>query len=963
MSFFSYNYFKNLKRPEVYLAFPNKSIIGAIHTYDMQGDIMANSFNKISFNVYKYEDNDPTKFYEDIQIGKYVHLYGIGWFRINESTIINEGNNEYKEISASSLECELGQTYLTSFGSLGIDSDEQGGLDRYCLYNKLDEAHSILHIFLQKNPGWSIKYVDPQISTEYRNFQEDSVDSYSFLTETVSKVYECVFIFDSYDRSVSAYKLENLGQDTNIILNYQNVIKSINMESSEDDIKTVLTVTGGNDERTNTPLGILDVNISGTNQIYNFSYYLSMMSDELQVGLKKYDDLCKQNESEYQEKMSSLLSHYDELNELKNKVPDEGEDSTDWTKFGLRELQEKEIIYKTNMSLYLNESDSELYKKNAEIHAAIEAEIKVREEQIASKQAEIEVITAQINDLVVNLPEVLGSELYAELGPFIREDTLVDDSFIATNSMTDREILEMQQALLKRGHSELEKICYPQFTLDVDLINFTVDYDYKRFTDALEMFNIIHINFENHNSIISARLLKLHINWDNPSDFKVTFSNRNSLKESWALFDEVKSQAEDASSKVEFQTGAWKNAAIVSIDVNKYMNNILDASKQQLVTNENNEVKLDKTGITCKKWIAEQQIYDPCQVWITSNQIAITHDSWNSVGLALGYVKMGDDYFFGLCADSIVGRLLMGQQLIISNQSGSYTIDDKGFTAKKDSYEVKINPDTPDNIFSISIDNKKLLYVDTTVKALTFEGKLISKSGQIASFEIADQTLTSGNIGLSSDKTSGAIAYWAGSTDRNNAPFRVSNTGAMTCSNANITGGSLKVGEHFSVNNQGILTASGASISGAITATSGRIGGWRIEGDELIGDRSSSYIRGGSINIGDSLFEANSTEVYLGEFCVLNLRRGQLSSGNEMVGMMANASGDNQAWLWAGANHDPYPFVVTGSGETRIAKIANTQYWQGYSLAEALDYIWTNRSDCGLIDLAERINYLENNMP
>ena len=77
MSFFSYNYFKNLKRPEVYLAFPNKSIIGAIHTYDMQGDIMANSFNKISFNVYKYEDNDPTKFYEDIQIGKYVHLYGM----------------------------------------------------------------------------------------------------------------------------------------------------------------------------------------------------------------------------------------------------------------------------------------------------------------------------------------------------------------------------------------------------------------------------------------------------------------------------------------------------------------------------------------------------------------------------------------------------------------------------------------------------------------------------------------------------------------------------------------------------------------------------------------------------------------------------------------------------------------------------------------------------------------------
>ena len=85
------------------------------------------------------------------------------------------------------------------------------------------------------------------------------------------------------------------------------------------------------------------------------------MSQELQDGLSRYDTLCKSNEPVYQEKMSSLLSHYDELNTLKNRVPDEGEESTDWTKFGLRELQEKEIIYKTNMSLYLGDNESELY--------------------------------------------------------------------------------------------------------------------------------------------------------------------------------------------------------------------------------------------------------------------------------------------------------------------------------------------------------------------------------------------------------------------------------------------------------------------------------------------------------------------------------------------------------------------------------------------------------------------------
>lgn len=932
MSFFSYDYYKNQRRPDAYLAYPDKRTIGVIHTYNLQTDIMANSANKTTCTIYRYEDGQETKFYKSITVGKYIHLYGVGWFRITKVSINNEGLNEQKDITALSIECELGQTYLTSFGSLGTDDDEQGGLDRYCLYNKLDAAHSILHIFLQKNPGWSIEYVDPNISTEYRSFQVDSVDSYSFLTDTVAKTYECVFIFNSYKRSVSVYKLESLGKDTGITFNYRNVIKSIQMDTSEDDVKTVLTVVGGNDDRTNTPLGIIDVNISGTNQIYNFSYYLPMMSQELRDGLARYDELCRNNEILYQEKMSSLLSHYDELNTLKTKVSDEGEDSTNWTTFGLRELQEKEKIYKTNMSLYLGDNESELYQKNAVIHAAIEAEIVVRTKQISDKEAENQALLAEIQSLVVSLPEVLGEELYAKLGPFIREDTLTDDSFIVTNSMTDKEILEMQQALLEHGRNELERVCYPQFTMEVDLINFTMDYDYKRFTDALEMFNIIHISFEDHDSVVSARLLKVHINWDNPSDFKVTFSNKNRLDEFMDLLKEVQDQADNLSSQVGFATGAWKNAATVSVDVNKYMNNILNASKQQLVSNDNNEVKIDSTGILCRRWHEEQQIYDPCQVWITANQIAITHTNWNDVGLALGYIKMGNDYFFGLAAREIVGQLLMSEKLIVSNTSGSYTIDKNGFVAKQGAYQVKINPDTPNDIFSISIDGNRLLYVDTKARALTFEGKLITKSGQLANFNIADNTLISGNIGLCSDKTSGAIAYWAGNADRTKAPFRVSNTGALICSNATITGGSLKIGANFEVNAEGILTAKSAVFTGNINASI-------ITGSQI----SGTIITGGAISVG--ALEADADTLYLGRWMITTADRGWIGTSNNNY-WNASASGSKQAWCSFGG-----ALVVNGDGETHAqtiitnkingdATLIGSNWWNGYTLFSALDYLY-----------------------
>ena len=967
MGFFTYNYFKNIKRPEVYIAYPDKRTIGALRVYDLQTDIMANSANKGSFIIYRYEDGEESKFYDNVEIGMYIHLYGIGWFRINEISVVNEGNNEYKEVTILSIECELGQTYLTSFGSLGTDDDEQGGLDRYCLYNTLDQEHSILHIFLQKNPGWSIAYVDPGISTEYRNFQEDSVDSYSFLTSNVAEVYECVFIFDSYERSVSAYKLENLGKDTHITLNYRNVIKNITMNSNEDDVKTVLTVTGGNDERTNTPLGIVDVNISGTNQIYNFDWCTSMMSQELKDKLAEYNEKCKANETEYQNKISTLYPLYQELNDLKNKVPDEGEDSTDWTKFGLAELKEKEEICKDYMSIYLKEDDSETYQKYSKNYIDIQAEIKVREQQISDKQNEINKVIDEISELIVSLPEFLGDELYAQLGPFIREDTLTDDSFVVTTIMTNDEILDMQQSLLKHGREELAKVSYPQFTLDVDLINFTVDYDYKRFTDALEMFNIIHINFEDRDSMISARLLKMHINWDDPTDFSVTFSNRNSLKETWALFEEVKNQTEDMSSKLEFSTGAWSNAAIVSVDVNSYMNDVLNASKQQLVSNDNNEVLIDSTGIMCRRWMEESNIYDPCQIWITANQIAITQDAWNSVGLALGYIKVGNDYFFGLSAREILGTLIMSEKLIVSNESGSYTINEDGFIAKQGSYEVRINPDDPANIFSISIDNKKLLYVDTNNKKLKFEGDIESISGHIASFTISKNDLISGKVGMSSNTGNNAIAFWAGNTDRNKAPFKVNNNGQVTCSNINITGGTLKVGEYFNVAANGTLTASNANISGTINATSGKIAGWRIDGNKLVGISENSYIEGGRINIGDGFFRAYEDSVYLGDFEVIEADRHFFQSSDSYTGMSAYTEGGN-VLLWAGYNghgesdFNNYQFMVNNVGQVYCKDLyIPTTEWDNWYLSRILDYIWENSSDCGLKDLARRINYLEEN--
>ncbi len=980
MSVFNYNYYKNLKRPITYIGTPRKHIIGTIKSYELQTDLYANAINSGSFKVYRYENEQEISNYNWVKVGMYVLLYGVDWFVISEVQIVNEGTNEYKEVVFKSLEHELTFRNITSLGSLGTDSDNQGGLDMYCLYSKTDTEHSILHMVVQKNPDWWIKYVDPAITSEYRSFNIDSIGTYELLTDNCASTFDCIFSFDSSDKSISAYTLDHMGKDTGIILNYRNFIKEVNQKTDDSNLKTVLHVSGGNDSRVNKPIGIIDVNISGSDQIYDFSYYLHMMSQELQDGLKRYNNKCKENETAYQNGLVRLQILYNELYALNNKAPSTP-GSTNWSEYGLKELQSKEQEYWNLMSVNLNHKDPtqlNYYNQYNKLHQAVEAEIVVRKNQITTKEQEIKKCKETIQSLVVKLDKFLGEELYKELSAYVKEDTLTDDSFVVTSIMTDEEVLKMQKSLLEHAQKELRKVCYPKIESEIDLINFTVNYDYKIFTDALEMFNIFHIRLENHDTISDVRLLKLHINWDDPTDFTATFSNQNNLDESWGFLEEIKNQANGTANKIEFASGAWRENSQSSKEFKDFMNNVFVAANHQIQNATNEEITIGESGIRLKHWIQNEGRYDPCQAWMVHNTLCFTTDNWNTVSLALGHIKIGNDYFYGLAADAILGRILLSEQLYISNSSGTYTVDKNGMIAKNGSYQVKINPNTPSDIFSISIDNKKLLYVDANSKKLKFEGDIESKSGHIASFVISEKTLVSGNIGMSSDTTKGAKSFWAGHATPSSAPFWVDNTGKLHASNIEVTGGSIKVGNNFIVDNQGNMTAKNGKFTGNISGSS--ITGGSISGSEISGGKvtgaiitngknfnvdaqgnmiakngtftgkiDGSKILGGSIEVG--CFYADSDTIYLGEFEIFNTNRGIFQSKDEVTGMSCRPEESGEMFLWAGygeqdaASNTPALFLVN-TGQVRCGAklwadgIVDTKRWKGKSLTTILDTLW-----------------------
>lgn len=932
MKNFSFNNYNQVERPRIFLAYPNRKIICFLNAKNLSTELCAVGISSISFKIYKYKEQKEVAGYTDISVGKYVWVDKFGWYRITDIKEENNGLNPFYTIKCYDLSIELKYTYLTSFGSMGTENDSQGGLDRYALYAPNDQSHSISHIFMSKNPGWTFKYIDDDITKERRSFDNDSVTSYDFLTGDVADTFECIFTFDGNERTVSAYKIENFGKKLPIVLSYRNLIKEIDITWNEDDIRTMFNVSGGNDT-TGTALSIAAVNPSGNGVITNLTYYYKDMSDELKRKLEEYYDLMDSSKGKIATALSQLKVLQDELTDLNNKMPPD-ESSTTWSEYGLVGLKAKASTYKENMSVLTDvishdTTAKQQYDNYNSLWNAVTSEITVRQNQISTKETQISAKKTEANSYVVNIIDVLGENLYLELQPFLKEDNFCDDSFIATESMTDNEILAMKQSLYDHAVNELNRVCFPQFDMTVDSVNFPVLAKYKNWTKQLELGDIITIKYSD-DIYIEARLLRMELDWEDFTNFKLTFSSKTSLDDGWFELEEMKKLAERSSSTLDYRTGGWNEASKQANSAyNSALQDYLDLSMKQIISNGvNQEVEIDSTGMLFKKWLPDQNKYAPEKLWITNRQIML-YEEPDGTNLKDPKVAIGKIYYtgddgklhssYGVGASLLIGEQIIGESLKIRNKNNTFTMDDKGLTASAtNGFKVQINPDDPNNIFSIMNNGSKLMYIDATNKKLVFKGRAEIDEGYIGGWTINNNRLYSGGVGMSSATTTNAVSFWAGNSTPTSAPFRVLNGGKLFSTDAEITG--------------------------IITATAGKIGGWNINGNNLVGN-SASYIMGGRINMGNGFFYVSDSQIYMGDFYMTYTDRALFMSTDQYSGMSASTA-VNRFALWGGFNGGSptaignYVFAV--SGEMVYAQeitITGDSWWQNWTLTRTVQWL------------------------
>lgn len=289
----NFDRFSRFEKPNFYVCNPGcvyedgvlSNTVGILDmTHDEQLVFNFGSTSQLDFRVYQHDKEGFPKQFASLKNRRLIFLDDIGFFVISEVEESTSVEGRYKDITAVSCEAEL--------QGKNIPYIEDG---TYKFYDGTPDGQGLLEKLIHSVPMWTIAHVDETVALRYRTFEDVdfSLNVLGFMLEQLQDAYECVFIFDIINRTVSVYDQANFVNDTDIHITNDDLITELNVSESSDDLYTALSVTGSEE------LGINAVNPLGTSTIYNFDYYLDWMSPELGEAVAAWQALVQEKSDEY----------------------------------------------------------------------------------------------------------------------------------------------------------------------------------------------------------------------------------------------------------------------------------------------------------------------------------------------------------------------------------------------------------------------------------------------------------------------------------------------------------------------------------------------------------------------------------------------------------------------------------------------------------------------------------------
>lgn len=664
-----------------------------------------NATSEFNLRVNRITRDDPAEnahvysVYKAVQNRRLIFVDDIGYFMITNIEDGFDGYNHYKDVTAKSVDAEIAQKMVPFIenGTYRFSSDKTGT-------NK-----GLLETVVETLPLWTIEYVDDAVAERWRTFEDvdTSINCLAFMLQNMQDAYECIFVFNNITRTISVYDQANYVRQTNIHITKEDLINSLDITENADDLFTAVSVLGDDN------VTIAAINPLGTNVIYDFTYYLSWMSDSLSEKVVAWqNDIDAEQESYY----NLNLGYFKKMTEVSNL---EMEVQKLDTQIKMYNRCRNNIVAENSTDLVgsYNEAIAEAGGEQITIQDSIEDTLAVIDNLIAecesnkennqsiheAKLAELETTKAQVDAIreKLKITSYFAEDEYTELCHYIFEGSYSDDYVVITDIMSYDDKFAQMKVLYDRAVSQLQRASQPTQEFSVDVENFIFIKEFEEWSEQLETGCLINVELDV-NDIAALFLSNMTINYDDHT-LKMTFGNRFNKFDPKSLYDDVLGKITKSAN-----TLAYIKEILYPIKSGEFnsMKEALQTSRNltmgQALASTGEEVVIDGSGYTGRK-LLESGVYDPRQVKLTGKNLVFTDDAWDSCKVAIGELLFGDnDSAYGINAEIIIGDIILGNNLRILDNDGNDAL-----TVMDNKIEAAIG-DVNGEIAKLKIDNESI---------------------------------------------------------------------------------------------------------------------------------------------------------------------------------------------------------------------------------------------------------------
>ena len=381
-----------------------------------------------------------------------------------------------------------------------------------------------------------------------------------------------------------------------------------------------------------------------------------------------------------------------------------------------------------------------------------------------------------------------------------------------TTNISEYQKYSVKMELYDYAVAVLSDKATPTYEFDVDSANFIFTQELAPFRNNLELGKPIYLRLHN-GEVIKPILIEFEVDFEKRNEIDLIFSNRFKRPDNVNTLKDMIESSYSSSHSFDASKYIYGKSVDQASQVSQFMNSSLDAAVNTILGAQNQSVIIDGSGVRIGGDSNNQ-------LRIVDSMIAMSDDGWQSAKLAIGHFYSDEiGNYFGVNADIIGGKLLVGNNLVIESSSDGnvvkqFRFDSTGAWINNGTLTMQMDnggkilldprygilagngslyttsgttvvPSFIDGQGQIVFDNEGFpqnanFFLDLRDGSAYFRGRITSTAGKIGGWTIEANRLSSGSgasyVGLSSN-ASDTYAIWAGGATASSAPFRVKRNG------------------------------------------------------------------------------------------------------------------------------------------------------------------------------------------